>query len=190
MAQSQCFPGADGWAQVARWPGDPCCTRVATNLREGFTITGPSPCWKRLLVLSHSKHFYYYVNGLTTGQHKDHKGHAAHGLVTIVSVTQFHIYLPCLSTCLALCLKCESASRSFQLGEGPPSRGVLSDCETSPKVRFQLYCTLHPWSGLDLGPYCERCNENLMDQPRLPGHWHQARWYICYIIPFHIREQQ
>ena len=33
------------------------------------------------------------------------------------------------------CLKCESASRHFQPGEGP-SRGLLRDCTTSPINRF------------------------------------------------------
>ena len=32
-------------------------------------------------------------------------------------------------------LKCESASRRFQPGEGP-SRGLLCDCTTSPMDRF------------------------------------------------------
>ena len=34
-----------------------------------------------------------------------------------------------------MCLKCESASRRFQPGEGP-SRGLLRDCTTSPINRF------------------------------------------------------
>merc|ERR1712242_434207 len=42
------------------------------------------------------------------------------------------------------CLKCESASRRFQPGEGP-NRGLLRDCTTSPINRFAaLLHTLQP----------------------------------------------
>ena len=46
----------------------------------------------------------------------------------IASASHFHVYLPCLSPCLAQCLKCKSSSRRFQAGEGPSS-GLLRDCE-------------------------------------------------------------
>ena len=43
-----------------------------------------------------------------------------------------------VNVCLALCLKCESASRHFQPEEGP-SRGILSDCEIFANLRLKLY---------------------------------------------------
>ena len=55
-------------------------------------------------------------------------------LMIIAPWTQFHIYLPWGQ----MCLKCESASRRFQPGEGP-SRGLLRDCTTSPINSLQHY---------------------------------------------------
>ena len=47
---------------------------------------------------------------------------------------------PCptlVNACLTQCLKCESGSSRFQPGPGEgPSRGLLSDCTTSPINRF------------------------------------------------------
>ena len=43
--------------------------------------------------------------------------------------TLFHIYFYCGLTPIQQCLKCESASRRFQLGEGP-SRGLFRACTT------------------------------------------------------------
>ena len=48
-------------------------------------------------------------------------------------------------------LKCESASRCFQPGEGP-SRGLLLDCTTSPINRFAaliviILCSHHAEEG-------------------------------------------
>ena len=44
---------------------------------------------------------------------------------------------------VSTCLKCESASRRFKLGEGP-SRGLLRDCTTSPINRFAaLFVSVH-----------------------------------------------
>ena len=46
----------------------------------------------------------------------------------IASVSQFHNYLSWVNARLALCLKCKSACKRFQLEEGP-SRGFLRVCE-------------------------------------------------------------
>ena len=41
---------------------------------------------------------------------------------------------PSVSTIMEKCLKCESASKCFQTGDGS-SRGLLCDCEIFAKVR-------------------------------------------------------
>ena len=52
---------------------------------------------------------------------------------------------------LAMCLKCESASRRFQQGEGP-----RSDFENFAKDRFQLYSTMAALDYIML-PYIALC---------------------------------
>ena len=49
-----------------------------------------------------------------------------------------------LSYIIQQCLKCESGSSRFQLGEGP-SRGLLRDYEHSDGSSFQALIN-HPWS--------------------------------------------
>ena len=77
-------------------------------------------------------------------------------LMTFASASQFHVYLPwgqCPFSIVSWqCLKCESASRHFQPGEGP-SRGLLSDCENRWMVCSSSAGTVpaspsyHSWSS-------------------------------------------
>ena len=68
----------------------------------------------------------------------------------IASWTQFHG------------LKCESASRRFQPGEGP-SRGLLRDCSTSPINRFAalLLTPATAAAGVTLDPNLWRYKDNV-----------------------------
>ena len=65
-----------------------------------------------------------------------------------MSALQFQVYLLTMVR-LEYCLKCESASRHFQPGEGPSS-GLLCDCENIADDSFAaLLRTLDPKCRVD-----------------------------------------
>ena len=60
----------------------------------------------------------------------------------IAMLSQFHIYLPCLGACLALSLKCGSASRRFQ-----PVKSAKTDGSFSALVRAREHLAARTKAG-------------------------------------------
>ena len=56
--------------------------------------------------------------------------------------SRFHVYLPCLGTCLAKCLNSvlnvKAVVGTFNLEKALPIVGAFSDCDIFAKVRLQL----------------------------------------------------
>ena len=68
-------------------------------------------------------------------------------LLIFALATQFHVYLPWVNTCLAKCLKCESASKHFQPREGP-SRGLPVIVKSS---RTFVWSSIYQTAGISVG---------------------------------------
>ena len=95
-------------------------------------------------------------------------------LLTVVRGVNVHL-AQCLNS--QQCLKCESASRRFQPGEGP-SRGLLRDCTTSPINRFAALCKMYDVQCMffvfSSGCWCIRGKIIIRNQ-FIPGWWLSMR---------------
>ena len=95
----------------------------------------------------------------------------------IVVVSQLQVssrFLTWVNACLVVfqeCLKCESASRHFQPGEGP-NRGLLYKCEIFVILRLKLYSIYLPADELGCVPLAELHGAAARPELEVSAHCH------------------